>query len=130
MIKQTVIQAIDAALQARRNCERSGTTEWFQKWSDRLDWIEREILPSGSGIDSGTTINRDRKDGIVLETSFHHMNEHGYYDGWTDHIVHVTPDFTGIGITVTGPDKNDIREYLADTFHHVLTSDIADRKES
>ncbi len=126
MIKQTVIQAIATTLQALRNCERSGNTEWRQKWDDRLVRIEREILPSGSGIDSGTTINRDRTDGVLLETSFHHMSEHGYYDGWTDHVVHVTPAFTGIEITVTGPDKNDIREYLADTFEHVLTSEIAD----
>ena len=130
MTKQTVLQAIDTTLQALRNCERSGNTEWHQRWSDRLDWIEREILPSGSGINNGTTINRDRKDGIVLNTSFHHMDDNGYYDGWTDHVVHVTPSFTGINITVTGPNKNDIREYLADTFHHVLTSDIADWKDA
>jgi len=123
MIKQTVIQAIDAALTASRNCETSGNTEWARKWSDRLDWIERNVLPSGSGIDNGTTINRDRKDGVVLEVSFHHMDEHGHYDGWTDHVIHVAPSFSGIDITVTGPNRNDIREYLADTFYHELTQD-------
>ncbi len=130
MIKQTVIQAIDAALQARRNCERAGNAEWFQKWDDRLTWIEREILPSGSGINNGTTINRDRKDGIVLETSFHHMNDDGCYDGWTDHAILVRPAFTGIDITVSGKNRNAIKGYLAETFEHVLTSEIADWQES
>ena len=130
MTKQTVIQAIDTTLQALRNCERSGNTEWRQKWDDRLTWIEREILPSGSGIDSGTTINRDRTDGVLLETSFHHMSEHGYYDGWTDHAILVRPAFTGIVLTVSGKNRNAIKGYLADTFEHVLTSEIADWQES
>src|SRR6516162_8259207 len=31
--------------------------EWYERWSDRIRDIEHNLLPSGSGIDSGTKID-------------------------------------------------------------------------
>ncbi len=120
-------QAIAAALQARTNC-RDGAVlneEWFHRWDARLDHIARNALPSGSGIDNGTVIYRDdcKPDCIVLATSFHHMNDAGMYDGWTDHVVRVRPSFDGIALTVSGRNRNDIKDYLAEMFHNVLASE-------
>ena len=119
MRQQTVIQAIASAVQARKNCEISGNGEWFTRWTEELRHLEREYLPSGSGIDSGTTIDLDRSSGSVvyLNTSFHHMHESGMYDGWTEHTITVRPAFDGIEITVGGRNRNEIKEYLGDVFY-------------
>lgn len=110
---------------ALRRCEERGM-EFAANHSALLDYIDRNILPSGSGIDSGTTIDREKSnDGrIVLKTSFHHMNDNGMYDGWTEHTVTVSPSFTGINVAISGRNRNDIKDYLADVFDHALTSRV------
>jgi hypothetical protein len=60
----------------------------------------------------------------VFKTSFHHMNTHGYYDGWTDHIVTVRPDMmSGIRISITGKDRNQIKDYIHEVFYNWLTEE-------
>lgn len=92
------------------------------KYPNQLDEFNN-LLPSGSGFDDGSKIDVDnsRKDKIIITTAFHHMDEHGGYCGWTDHKIIVTPDFDGINIKVTGNNRNQIKEYIADTFYHCLT---------
>jgi len=43
-----------------------------------------EALPHGSGIDGDWTITVRRNGDIGLIGEYHGMNEHGYYDGWSD----------------------------------------------
>lgn len=118
-----LITAIAQTWQAYENCIRSKNTEWESKHSQRLDELEKQ-LPSGSGIDCGTHIDRSRcsAERIELACSFHHMNEHGYYTHWTEHRIIVTPAFSSINIRITGKNDNDIKDYLHDTFLHCLTS--------
>jgi hypothetical protein len=52
------------------------------------------------------------------------MNTHGYYEGWTEHKVIVTPSWHGFNIRVTGKDKNQIKEYITETFHYVLNEEF------
>lgn len=89
-------------------------------------WI-RNQAPSGSGIDNGTKINwsksrfSSRDERIVLDCSFHHMDEHGYYDGWTYHEIWIRPSLiSGICIDVKGINKNEIKDFLGDLFYHWL----------
>jgi hypothetical protein len=113
-------------IQARLNCEKSGNTEWFEKWSTQIQYIEDNVLPSGSGIDNGTKIDLEASTGekIVLNTSFHHMTENGFYDGWTDHTVTVTASLIhDIKLKISGRDRNDIKEYLHQEYESVLTED-------
>ena len=101
-----------------------GSENFRSEYEDLLEYIERNILPSGSGVDCGTKINMEKsKDNlIVLDVDFHHMDEHGYYDGWTHHKVKVCPDLVfGYDLKVTGRDKNMIKEYLGDLYHYVLS---------
>lgn len=101
--------------------------EWEDRWESRLEQIQNALLPSGSGIDSGTTISFEEssEDKIVLLTSFHHMNEHGYYDGWTDHKVTVRASLQfDIDIKIGGRDRNQIKDYLHDVFHECLTQKV------
>lgn len=77
--------------------------------------------PSGSGIDRGVVFSSFSTPlRLVFDVDFHHMDEHGSYDGWTSHKVIVTPTFGGFDVRVTGSNRNQIKDYLGDTFHHWL----------
>ena len=117
----TIIARISQLLQAMENCERSNNTKWLDIWSRELDGIEA-MLPSGSGFDAGTKIQRDmcKNDKIVFFTQFHHMDEHGGYAGWTQHYVIASPAFDGFDLKVTRRDRNRIKEYIGEIFHDVL----------
>lgn len=92
-------------------------------FEEKAEDFVKENFPSGSGVDNGTKINweKTRKDRIVLTAPFHHMDEHGFYCGWTDHEIIITPAFDGIDLKVTGRDKNGIKDYLADLFYETCT---------
>lgn len=125
MYHRKLYEIIASTIQARINCQKSGNMEWEDKHKDTLTDIERNELPSGSGIDCGTKILLDecREDKIVLLCEFHHMNENGFYDGWTEHKIIITPSLVSdIDIHITGKDRNHIKEYLADTYNGVLRS--------
>lgn len=85
-----IYQKIANALCAIDNCLKSGNDDARHAWEDVLQQIENE-LPHGSGFDCGTTINRGKsaRDKIVLDTSFHHMDENGMYCGWSEMTVTV-----------------------------------------
>ena len=124
---KTVAESISGAIQARDNCSRSGNRERFDKWDDLLDQHQAD-LPSGAGWDDGTKIDFDKSTPtkLVLYGSYHHMDEGGMYDGWTDHEIVVTPTFGGIDVRITGRDRNGIKSYLADIFHEALSADTPD----
>lgn len=105
----------------------TGGNPWESDARAELADIESDHLPNGSGFDCGTRIIIDESSDsrIVLATDFHHMNENGYYDGWTTHRVILTPSFQfGFEIRVTGKDRNGIKEYIGDAFHSALNSEI------
>jgi hypothetical protein len=112
---------------AYRNCIVSGNVEWKDRHREAIEQIARDVLPSGSGIDSGTTIDIERstQDKIVMSTAFHHMDDEGFYDGWTEHRIIARPSFIdALTLSISGRDRNDIKEYLAQTFKHILTSRV------
>ena len=119
---KTVVQAIASTLQALNNCRKTENTEWINKHEEALKKIAREYLPHGSGFDRGCQITPEisRSGRIVITTSFHHMNENGYYDGWTQHKVIVMPDYGGCKIRITGRDRNSWKEFAYDTFYYCL----------
>jgi hypothetical protein len=122
---RTLAQQIASLADARRTCQKLGNHDWYTNHSEALERIARDYLPSGSGIDSGTQIDLDATgfDKIVLTTSYHHMNENGCYDGWTDHKITIRPSFLGLDITIGGRNRNDIKDYLHEVFHHCLSSE-------
>ena len=87
--------------------------------NDKQDHI-REIMeaaPHGSGFDAGTELDdKSTPKKLIFNTSYHHMDEAGYYIGWTDHQVIITPSFVGMDIKVTGKNYNDIKDYIEDVF--------------
>jgi len=102
-------------------------------WAEeRLALIERKYLPSGSGIDAGckVLVEESNENRLVIKTAFHHMNEVGYYDGWTHHKIIVTPSLIhGFDLRITGRDKNGIKEYLGQLFDHVLEQEFEEKAQ-
>jgi hypothetical protein len=138
-------QTIASLVDARIRCEQNATAGSPQvmdgdqdvtraHWLDmagqhraRVDQLVSRYLPSGSGWDNGTKLdyNMSNANRLVFHGSFHHMNDNGFYDGWTDHQVIVTASLTsGIDVRVTGRNRNDIKDYLAEMFQHMLTQEM------
>jgi hypothetical protein len=106
--------------------------EWKERWAEELLRIENEMLPSGSGFDSGTRIHRERTDyqRITLTTSFHHMNDHGMYIYWTHHDVIVTPNLVHeFDIRVTGRNQRGIKDHIEEVFSDVLNTEWEEAKD-
>lgn len=78
---------------------------WQDRWGSVLDAIEHQ-LPSGSGIDAGTKIERgpserwDPDTGFVLTAGWHAMDSNGYYAGWHDFRVIVRATFSGPSVDI------------------------------
>ena len=85
----------------------------------------RENFPRGCGIDNGTELDTGSSaNRIVLNVPYHHMDEQGYYDGWTTYRVVVKADLAwGYDMRVTGRDRNGIKGYLAELFAYELGSE-------
>lgn len=101
--------------------------EWFDKHTDSIEELVRQHMPSGSGFDSGTTLDLDAShaEKLVFRTSFHHMDEGGYYDGWTYHTVTVTPSLSGqFNLRISGRNRNDIKDYMYETFSYALGKEV------
>ena len=100
----------------------------------RISEIENKIkeiikvkFPSGSGFDAGTEFDWEKSnpEKLVFKTHYHHMNEHGFYNGWTKHAIIVTPSFSfDFDIRVTGINRNNIKDYIADVYHQILSEVI------
>ena len=119
----TLVATLAGLLDAIGNCERSGNAEWKVRHETKLHALCAAWLPSGSGVDCGTQLLRDRStpSRLVFALSFHHMNDAGMYDGWTEHTAVVTPTFSGVDVRITGRDRNGIKDYLAELLRDALT---------
>ena len=124
MAQKTLIQNIASACGARKRCAERDASAMVQRW-DRLLKCMSEALPSGAGFDNGTRINVELSgdDVVVLETSFHHMNDQGSYIGWTDHTVTIQPSFNSVTMQINKHNQNTIKDYIAEVFDHCLTQE-------
>ena len=95
--------------------------EWVETHKNTLRRILREKMPNGSGFDNGTELDLEKStpEKLVFHTSFHHMNDGGFYNGWTEHIVTVRSTFTGPKITVRGGSR-EMQDYVATAFFDAL----------
>ena len=124
-MSRSLYAALAGLVLARQNCIESGNLEWLERHTDRLESLVKAGLPSGSGFDAGTTLDLDASTPykLVLKTAFHHMDDHGGYDGWTHHTVTVTPTLhSGIDVKISGRDRNAIKAYIGEEFYAALTA--------
>ena len=112
-------QIIARTIGARNRCEENNP--WKAKWAEFLEQL-LEAFPSGSGFDRGTQLcEESTPEKLVFVTAFHHMNEGGYYDGWTEHQVIVTSSLEfGYRMRITGRDRNCIKDLIQDAFATAL----------
>jgi hypothetical protein len=115
---QDCYAAISQMLAGLAKCERTNNQEWLVKWKQEIEAICENELPSGSGIDTGTKLNfaKSTPDKLVFHVAYHHMNDGGYYDGWTNHTVTVRPTFGSVKLSISGPNRNDVKDYLYDLY--------------
>jgi hypothetical protein len=130
----TVIARLSSLIAQYRNLQAHTAAEYTREQAahraglkqashDAIQEIQDEWLPSGGGIDAWCQVDLDKShaDRIVLTVSFHHMSEHGCYDGWSNYRVTLRPSFEGSPrITITGRDRNGVKDHIADTLHHMV----------
>ena len=112
-----------------QDMEKDGQYARFRGQADKEIQDCEARLPSGAGFDAGCHIAREEStlNRLLIRTSYHHMDEHGYYDGWTEHTVVVTPSLLwGFGLRVTGPDHNNIKDYIHEVFSQALEQEVGD----
>ena len=87
---------------------------------ERLETLERDYLPSGSGFNCGSRIIEANEQKIIIKSSYHAMDENGCYDRWYDFTITVTPSFssTGFDAKISGQfgKHQDIKDYILDEF--------------
>jgi hypothetical protein len=123
-----VYQALASLVDARLRSAERGNWDWVTKHEERIKELVEEHLPSGSGFDAGSSIDlyESKPERLVFGTAFHHMSDHGYYVGWSEHNVIVTPSLLfGFNLRVTGRDRNQIKDYIGETFQHALDTEQA-----
>ena len=131
-MKRKIYDILNVAVTAKKNCYNGEVlnTKWGSKWDDLIDYLQRNHLPHGSGFDCGCkVVEEECVSGLrlVLKFDYHHMNECGYYDGWSSHKAVVIPYFAGISVTIKGalPRKyRHSKEYFGETIHYSLTKEI------
>lgn len=104
--------------------------EWANKAVEELEELVLEYLPHGSGFDSGCEVDVDssKPNRVIIHTSYHHMDEYGSYDGWTNHDIILVPDLVrGFDFRVTGRNtRDDIKTYIGDMFAECLDRVVPD----
>lgn len=100
-------------------------------FEDAIEKLVRAEFPSGSGFDSGTTLDLEKSSAtkLVFLTAYHHMNDGGYYDGWSENIkVVITASLRyAFDMRVTGIRRKDrwhLQDYIVETFNYVLEKEI------
>jgi hypothetical protein len=117
---------IDAWQRCKAN--HSQYAEWEQRHSDAIR-AAIDCLPHGSGIDGQTMLNEDKSNGerVAVDIGYHHMDEYGGYDGWTHHTVSVKASLhLGLLVSVSGRDRNGIKDYLASLFSDAFDTEYTE----
>lgn len=116
-------ERIYLTLEALRVSTERNNREWITKHNDTIDLMDK-LLPSGSGFDEGCQIVREvvrGKESFVIKAPYHHMDENGFYGGWSDYKIRVYPSFIGgFYVRVTGKNYNGAKEYITELFYSVL----------
>jgi hypothetical protein len=121
-------QELAGRFTAYKNCLKSNNKEWEEKHYSKIEEIINS-LPHGSGIDGKTEFDFDnsKSDKLIINSSYHAMDENGFYDRWIDFSLIITPSLQfGFNLTITGKfgRNQEIKEYLLDIFHSALDLEI------
>ena len=129
-MQQTIVQRLAILITARLNCIESKNEIWQGAHEYSIKEILKDRLPSGSGIDGETTIDyaKSKSDRIVIKSSYHVINEVGFYKGgWIDYRVIITPSLQfGFELNIVGnfsaKKQLGLRDYLYEVYEHALST--------
>lgn len=122
-MKQPLYSSIANKFQAMQTCNET----WRELHETAIKSLVENHMPSGSGIDSGTEFDFDnsKPQKLVFTFSYHHMDEGGMYDGWTEHKLILTPSLVGnFDMKIIGPNRNDCKEYFYQVFDYALRLEV------
>lgn len=127
-MENQLYKELASRIQARHNCQKSNNTEWFGKHTDVANAMLRE-LPHGSGIDGEWRLDFDKSNGekVILYGEYHAMDDNGYYDGWIDFRVTITPSLQfDFNLSITGNfgKYQDVKDYLYDILRTALEETV------
>lgn len=122
-MQKRVYVVLARAVGAYHRCVAGNNLQWRDRHKEHITTVVKDKFPSGSGFDRGTVLDLDlsTEEKLVFLTSFHHMDGHGFYDGWTDHAITVRGSLAfGFKMTISGPNRNDIKELIHQNFELAL----------
>jgi hypothetical protein len=127
-MKRKLYVELASRVDARKRCAETGNTLWYEKHEEKIAELI-DTLPHGSGIDGKTELDFDasRADKLVITGEYHAMNEVGYYDGWYDFKLTVTPSLVhGFTMSISGRfgKYQDVKEYLYEVFRDGLLQEV------
>lgn len=128
-MSKPLYQQLASLFIAWQNCQTSKfhRPDAVDNHREMMTTLVKRYMPSGSGFDVGTAIDLDRTtpECLVFHTSFHPMDEHGFYENWLDFTVTVRPSLAyHIDLEIEGRDRNDIKGYVDEVFHLCLVEPV------
>lgn len=133
----SIATKISQLLTAKINCKNSSEIKkdkngnlWEDNHQDKINEMIKEYLPHGSGFDGDTLLDdKSTPERLIFNSGYHPMDEGGYYDGWIEFDVIITPSLAfGINLQVKGrfsklPSRYfDMKNYIGDVFHDALAN--------
>lgn len=124
--RTTIIRELASQIERYQRCSKDAHFAHAANDAKSILANLSNVLPHGSGIDNGVAICIDdsSEHKIVLRVSYHHMNDVGMYAGWTEHRIVVTPSFAGFDLSISGRNRNEIKDYLHDVISQCLQNRI------
>jgi hypothetical protein len=124
-------QRIAQIFNAWEYCQNNGLGLVIPSHEKELNQVVK-TAPSGSGIDNGTNFSFDESEEnkLVFTFDYHHMNDDGYYIGWSSYKVVVTPSLAfGFELDITNSENEAIIDeadfdYFHEVYHSWLDSEI------
>ena len=127
MMKYPLYKKFAMTLNAFHNCQKVENTEWEEKHENKLyEYIES--LPHGCGIDGKTRFDFEKStsDKLIFYIKYHCMDENGFYEGWYDYKIIVTPSLQNdFNLKIVGKDTpNMAKDYLYEVFQYAFSTEV------
>jgi len=128
-----VYQKLASTLNALNNCRKDKNDIWYDRHGEKIEYIIKNYLPHGSGIDGKTEIDykKSNENKIVINSEYHCMDENGYYAGWVSFVIKITADLSfGYDLLITGNfgKYRHVKEYLYDLYYYHLSQNFNQEK--
>ena len=130
-MNRLVYQELARSFIAMENCKKANFDNefWYDKHGEKIEYIIKSYLPHGSGLDGKTEIIYEKcnENKLVFSSEYHCMNEAGYYDGWINFKVVITPCLMfGYKLKIMGNFKKywHVKDYLHEIYTYALDQDF------